>query len=228
MSFALRSAVALLLLSVLAGCSSPPDSEQPQVIQQDAATDTGSAVADSPAPAEADRDDAPGRDEVESTAPGDLTAELQPDGTILVEGAQATFLMPSHNVACVVQPDHAVCQIDGKQYAARQQDINPEAFAGCTPELADAMSVGGGADPTWACLPYDIRPRTGVDAGGSWAGPGLGATDTLGGTTVAVLPYGTTLRLGNMSCLSDRAGVDCTDLTTGRGFQLARETYRTH
>lgn len=219
----------LLLALSLGACSGAPDSEQPQVIE---AAESGSTNGTEPSEGspQAGSDDGSGTDGgvEDPSAPGDLTAELQPDGTILLEGGQAAFLMPSHNVACVMKPDNVVCQIDGKQYAAKQQHINPEAFEGCTPEAADAMSVGGGADPAWACLPYDIRPGTSVDAGGSWAGPGLGATDQLGDTTVAVLPYGSTLRLGNISCLSDAAGVKCTDLTTGHGFQLARETYRTH
>ena len=219
----------MLLLSLLLGaCSSAPDSEQPVVIGHADSGADGTGPADgSP---QAGSGDGPANDGSvdESSAPGDLTAELQSDGTILLEGNQAAFLMPSHNVACVMKPDNVVCQIDGKQYAAKQQHINPEAFEGCDPDAADAMSVGGGADPAWACLPYDIRPGTSLEAGGSWAGPGLGATDELGDTPVAVLPYGSTLRLGNVSCLSDRMGVECTDLTTGHGFQLARETYRTH
>lgn len=231
----LRALVGLALLGVLTACSGAPETaDQPTVSDAGPDAPDASLSAQETAPPDADGQDGtdPGTaDQSDATAPDapdEITAQLQADGTILVEGAQASFLMPSGNVACVIRPDTVVCQIDGKQYAAKQGDINPETFEGCTPQTADAMSVGQGADPTWVCLPYDIRPTADVAAGGSWAGPGVGATDQLGDTTVAVLPYDTTLRLGNISCLSDRAGVDCTDLTTGRGFQLAREGYQSH
>lgn len=77
--------------------------------------------------------------------PQEITAQPQADGTVLVEGSQASFLMPSGNVACVIRPDTVVCQIDGKQHAARQEHINPETFKGCAPKTADA-----GPDPASA------------------------------------------------------------------------------
>lgn len=220
----LRPAMGVALLALLTACSSAPESADPQVIDDTVPT-TGDNVRDQGATDEGSDDS-----DASTAAAGsdEIIAQLQADGTILVEGSQASFLMPSGNVACVIRPDTVVCQIDGKQYAAKQEHINPETFEGCTPETADAMSVGGGADPTWVCLPYDIRSAADVTAGGAWAGPGLGATDQLAGQTVAVLPYGTTLRLGDISCLSDPVGVDCTDLTNGRGFQLAREGYQSH
>ena len=236
----LRPVLGLALLALLTACSNAPESGDPSLV-----SDRGSTAQDSSSgEQEVTEQDAADQTTAESGAaesgaadqsgetlpdgPEEITAQLQADGTLLVEGSQASFLMPSRNVACVMRPGTVVCQIDGKQYAAKQGDINPETFEGCTPETADAMSVGEGTDPTWVCLPYDIRSAADVEAGGAWAGPGLGATDQLGDQTVAVLPYGTTLRLGNISCLSDRVGVDCTDLTTGRGFQLARENYHSH
>lgn len=236
-----KGLVPLLVIGLLAACSSTPDTEEPVV---NSAPPAGSTAQDGSG-ADSDGGDGGGRDDAgqdggdgdheggqDGTAgPGtasQVSAELQPDGTILVTGDHASFLMPSQNVACVMRPDQVLCQIDGKQYEARDRDITPEAFEGCTPSTADAMSVGGGADPAWACLPYDLRPGTDVSQGGAWAGPGLGATLERDGATVAVLPYGTTLRLGNVSCLSDAMGVACTDLTTGHGFQLARERYTTH
>jgi len=228
----LRAALSLaplLAISLLAGCSSTPDAEEPVVhdAPTGSSTDGGSAAAEG--------QDGGGDGAGDTAAPeaGGATgeppsAQLQPDGTILVEGDHASFLMPSQNVACVLRPDQVLCQIDGKEYDARDRDITPEAFEGCTPSSADAMSVGGGADPAWACLSYDLRPGTDVTQGGAWSGPGLGATLEREGATVAVLPYGSTLRLGNVSCLSDNLGVTCTDLTTGHGFQLARERYTTH
>lgn len=212
----LGAAGSLALLGLLAACSGAPGSEEPAVISDDSA-----ATASADANADARTDDA----REDGATP---SAHVQADGTILVDGDSASFLMPSQNVACLVRPDQVVCQIDGKEYDAKKQDINPDAFQGCTPAEADAMTVGGGADPTWSCLPYDLRPDTSVTASGRWAGPGLGATTTYQEETVAVLPYGRTLRLGNISCTSDRLGVDCTDLVSGHGFQLAMGTYTTH
>lgn len=218
----LFGAVPLLVFGLLAGCSGMPGPEEPVV--------SSAPVASTDTPADAPSTE--GQDGAGDTAApgsgGEVSAQLQPDGSILVDADNASFLMPSQNVACVVRPDNAVCQIDGKEYDARAADIDPAAFEGCTPAEADAMSVGGGTDPRWSCLPYDLRPGTEVTSGGAWSGPGLGATQELAGATVAVLPYDTTLRLGNISCTSDRQGVRCTDLTTGHGFQLARERYTTH
>ncbi|MCK0114330.1 hypothetical protein MWU75_19515 [Ornithinimicrobium sp. F0845] len=224
----LRVAVPLLVVGLLAGCSGTPDSEQPVVTS---ATDDSAGAGTDPTGAPEEDQAAAGDDTGSTAAPGSggaASAQLQPDGSILLDGDHASFLMPSQNVACVMRPDQVLCQIDGKQYDAKDRDITPEAFEGCTPSTADAMSVGGGADPAWACLPYDLRPGTDVTQGGAWAGPGLGATTDWEGATVAVLPYGTTVRLGNVSCSSDRLGVDCTDLVSGHGFQLARERYTTH
>lgn len=210
----------LFLTGLLTACSGTPDADEPVVLAPtEAPADAADRTADQE-PADADAGRA-------TDVAGEPDAELRADGSILVEGDQASFLMPSQNVACLARADQVTCQIDGKEYDANDADINPEAFAGCTPREADAMSVGGGVDPTWTCLPYDLRPGTDVTTGGAWAGPGLGATTNYDGTTVAVLPYGMTLRLGNISCTSDPAGVRCTDLATGHGFQVARERYST-
>lgn len=216
-----HAAVFLLLSGLLTACSGTPEAEEPVVLAPtEAPVDAADRTADREL-AEADAESAT------TDALGEPSAELRADGSILVDGDQASFLMPSQNVACLVRPDQVTCQIDSKEYDARDADINPEAFAGCTPAEADAMSVGGGADPTWTCLPYDLRPEADVTTGGAWTGPGLGATTDYDGTAVTVLPYGTTLRLGNISCTSDPAGVRCTDLVTGHGFQVARERYST-
>lgn len=249
-----RSRATLLLLgaALLSGCSGSPSTEEPAAISP--GPDAVSETFDPPAPTADDEQDAsvdaapstgPAADDAAKTSeppaesesdegdsrpglPGEVSAQVQADGTIVVDGSQASFLMPSQNVACLVLPDNVVCQIDGKNYDARSGDIDPAAFEGCTPAEADAMSVGGGIDPRWSCLPYDLRPGTDVTSGGAWSGAGIGASTTLDGATVAVLPYGDTLRLGNISCTSDRLGVRCTDLTTGHGFQLASGRYTTH
>lgn len=251
MTLSVRSPVVLLVLvaGLLTACTGSPEGE-PTVDggvhattgagaigpDQDASTTDAGEAAPTTDPTDAGASTGPGAGTPDSTdgdgarpgMPGEVSAQLQSDGSILVDGDQASFLMPSQNVACLVRTDNVVCQIDGKEYDARSVDIDPAAFAGCTPAEADAMTVGGGVDPRWSCLPYDLRADTEVTGGGAWSGPGLGASATLDGATVAVLPYGTTLRLGNISCTSDRQGVTCTDLTTGHGFQLASQRYAIH
>ena len=144
--------LSLVLLSALAGCGSAPDTDEPQVISGSGAPSEGPSAGspsdDSPTTAGGpgqsattqEGDDSAATQEGEAS--GEISAVVQPDGTILVEGSQAAFLMPSKNVACVMKPDGVVCQIDGKKFEAKKGDINPETFEGCTRKTADAMTVG--------------------------------------------------------------------------------------
>lgn len=157
----------------------------------------------------------------------DLGAEVQPDGTVLVDGEQASFLMPSANLVCVLRPGSVVCQIHEKNFTPRQADLAPDVAEGCTRQDADGLVIRDGEAARWTCLPEDLRGWASVDTGGSWVGRGIGSTRELGGTAHAVLPYGTTLRLADVACESRRDGVECSDLSTGRSLHLAREGYRT-
>lgn len=212
-----RAAAVMAAAALLAACGGGPD---PATTVPETA---GGAVPDA-----ADEDSATAGSGPPSAAGAlDLSAEVLADGTILVAGDQASFLMPSTNLVCVLRPDGVVCQIHEKQFTPRAADLAPDRAEDCTSEVADGLSVRGGEPARWTCLPEDLRGWSSVETGGGWVGAGHGSTREVDGVDHAVLPYGSTLRLGDVACESRREGVECADLSTGRSFFLARERYGT-
>ncbi len=207
-------AAALLLSACGASETTPP------------APETGAATV-STEPTGGAPDDAEGTSGPAAAGTLELAAEVQPDGTVLVDGKQASFLMPSTNMVCVLRPGSVVCQIHEKNFTPRQADLAPDAGEGCSRETADGLVIRDGEAARWTCLPEDLRGWSSVDTGGGWVRPGTGSTREVGGTAHAVLPYDTVLRLDDVACESRRDGVECSDLSTGRSFHLAREGYRT-
>jgi hypothetical protein len=210
-----RAAPVMAAAALLAACGGGPDPAT-----------TAPETAGAAAPSAVDEDAATA---APPSAPGalDLSAEVLADGTILVDGDQASFLMPSTNLVCVLRPDGVVCQIHEKQFTPKAADLAPDRAEECTAEVADGLSVSGGEPARWTCLPEDLRGWSSVETGGGWVGAGHGSTREVDGVEHAVLPYGSTLRLGDVACESRREGVECADLSTGRSLFLARERYGT-
>ncbi len=53
-------------------------------------------------------------------------------------------------------------------------------------------------------------------------------TDTLRGSGLPTLPYGTSTSTGPITCDSETSGMTCTDTSTGHYFRIARESYEIH
>lgn len=214
----LGGAAPLLAVSLLLSACGAPDATEP-------APDGGATTSAAPS-----RDAEAGAGATSPPAAAgtlELDAEVQADGTILVDGDQASFLMPSTNLVCVLRPDSVVCQIHEKHFTPRAADLAPGLAPECTRQTVDGLVLGDGEGARWTCLPEDLRGWSSVETGGGWVGRGRGSTREVDGTLHAVLPYGTTLRLADVACESRRDGVECSDLSTGRSLFLAREAYGT-
>ena len=147
------------------------------------------------------------------------------DGAVTVEGDHAGFVLPSGNIACSVTAASAVCQVSEKDFTPSADHLASTLVGACTVEEADAimLSAERGA---WTCLPEPLVGQAAVDAGGWWAEQAGGETADVDGTTVAVLPYGSSLTLGPVTCSSAEDGVRCDSDEIGKSFLLSDATYQ--
>lgn len=171
----------------------------------------------------------------EAVAPPTEPAEITPvppsrsvseDGsTVRIEGGRAAFVLPSGNVSCVLSAENALCQIVEKTYDVRADFMMPDVLGDCSVENADAMTMTN--DPAaWTCAPEDLAPSARVDRLGWWAQEVDGETLDADGGTLAVLPYGSTMVHGPVSCAASESGVTCRHSELGnREIILARDTY---
>lgn len=211
---------------VLAGC----DSEDGDGADQTAVT------GDADGEGAADGDGGQAAPQVgEPVAPPTEPAEIAPvppersvseDGsTVRVEGDRAAFVLPSGNVACVLSEDNAFCQIVEKSYDVRAEFMMPDVLGDCTVENADTMTMTN-EPAAWTCAPEDLAPSAGVDRLGWWAQELEGETLDADGGPLAVLPYGSTMVHGPVSCAASESGVTCRHSELGnREIVLARDTY---
>ncbi|MGB3829018.1 MAG: hypothetical protein WA962_09600 [Ornithinimicrobium sp.] len=148
------------------------------------------------------------------------------DETIVISGDQASFVMPSGNIQCVVRVGSAVCQIENKDGEPAPEDMSDQVLGDCTAASADAITVLEGEEAAWTCTSETIRGQAAIGLGGWWAADGVGTTESIDGTDLAVLSYGQKMQLGAILCSSESTGVSCRDTTGTAGFTLARESYR--
>ncbi len=145
-------------------------------------------------------------------------------GTVTVEGDHAGFVLPSGNIACSVTAASAVCQVAEKGFTPQADHLASTLVGGCTAEEADALMLSAERG-AWTCLPEPLLGQAAVDAGGWWAQE-AGETADVDGTTVAVLPYGSSLTLGPVTCTSAQDGVRCDSNEIGKSFLLSNTTYQ--
>lgn len=105
------------------------------------------------------------------------------------------FRSPSGNIACYLDTSHVRC---------------------------DIMERNWSAPPPPACE-YDWGGSLGSDSYG-WP-ESLCISDTVFGGQSLVLGYGQSVQEGLLRCDSATSGVTCTDVRTGRGFSMSRESY---
>lgn len=215
------TALCLAAALVLVGCSGTDAPQTAQVLPDDAGVPSDGAGT---APATED-DDAQTSDG--SSAEDERTVEVAGDGTVLVSGDQASFVMPSGNIQCVMRAASVVCQVADKDFEPAADDLNPDALGDCGVDTADAVTVLAGSRATWGCTSETIRGQAALELGGWWAADGVGRTEEVEGTDLAVLAYDSSLQVGSMLCRSSVTDVTCRDLGSSHGFTLAREAYST-
>lgn len=209
-------AAACLLVGLTTGCSQAPR--------------TSEVVVEPPSAAPSAGEEAAGQDDAASSATSGSTERsvtTASDGTTLVTGDQASFVMPSGNIQCVMRAASVVCQISEKDFDPAQDDLDPQALGECDTGSADAVTVLAGGRATWGCTSETIRGQAALDLGGWWAADGVGDTEEVDGTDLAVLTYDSSLQVGSMLCRSSFTDVTCRDLDSSHGFTLAREAYST-
>lgn len=226
---ALVPAVALGAL-LLAGCDDgdePGDAQETPVAGEDQAGDDADDADDADTDEEEPAGPVPPPTEPADIAPVPPERSASVDGdTIQVEGDRAAFVLPSGNIACVLNEQTAVCQVQEKTYEPRADFMVEDLAAECSPAEADAMTLRE-ASEAWLCVGHDLRPTAGLEQGGWWGSEIDGETLDVDGEQVAVLPYGQTLAVGQVSCLADEAqGVVCRQPELGRReIVLGRSTY---
>lgn len=95
--------------------------------------------------------------------------------------------MPSGNIRCVIRVDSAVCQIAERSFEPAQVELSPEALGDCTTASADALTLLAGEFAAWTCTSQTIRGQAALDQDGWWAADGVGETEEIDGTPLAVL-----------------------------------------
>lgn len=111
----------------------------------------------------------------------------------------ATFLSPSRNIACqlFVQGDGGEVRCDIRQATFTP----PQPAVPCDLDYGDSIVLTTYAE-------FGCHGDTVFDPGGQ------------------VLGYGQRMEVGSFRCDSERTGVTCTNLSTGRGFSIRRASYR--
>ncbi len=215
------SALTLTILGISA-CSNGDTNTSPSIEE---AIDDGAVVATEDPVASSERPEADTADSTTAPEAEQRSAEVASDGTILISGDQASFIMPSGNIQCVLRAGSAVCQIARKSVAPAPEDLSEQALGDCTAQSADAITVLEGQSAAWTCTSETIRGQASRDLGGWWTADGIGATEGVDGTELAVLEYGQAIQLGSILCSSKSTGISCRDTAGAAGFTLAREAY---
>lgn len=102
--------------------------------------------------------------------------QVADDDTIMICGEQASFVMPSGNIQCVLRAGSAVCQIANKSYAPAQSDMSDQVLGDCGAAAADAITFLEQQQAAWTCTSGTIRGQAALGLGGWWAVDGVGGT----------------------------------------------------
>lgn len=106
------------------------------------------------------------------------------------------FRSPTGNIGCAIDQRSVRCDIGDRDWSP------PPKPPGCNLDFGQGITLEAGAAPEFVC------------AGDTT----LGAGD--------VLAYGQSIAAGLLRCESAATGMTCTDTETGRGFMLAKESYK--
>lgn len=106
------------------------------------------------------------------------------------------FTSPSGNIGCVMDSRQVRCDIAERDWAP------PPPPQDCPLDYGQGISLDAGGAAGWVCA---------------------------GDTALAAgppLPFGESAAAGDLRCDSAPSGMTCRDVTTGRGFSIAREGFR--
>ncbi len=228
---AVKAALALVFAAVIltaASCSDDAPTVAPESTPADGSAATGQAdgeAADSSQESGGQAESGTADGSTESAGPEPRSVQIAGDDTILITGDQASFVMPSGNIQCVLRVGSAVCQIANKNFEPAAEDMSDQVLGDCTAANADAITSLEGEVAGWTCTSETIRGQAAIDLGGWWAADGVGTTESVEGSDLAVLNYGQKMQLGAILCSSESTGISCRDTAGPAGFSLARESY---
>jgi eukaryotic-like serine/threonine-protein kinase len=109
---------------------------------------------------------------------------------------RARFATPSRNIACLVEPGEARCDVRERTWQI------PQTPSDCASAYGTGAVVTQGQRGELSCV-----------------------SDTLVDPSLRVLQYGQAVRLGEIVCTSRETGVRCEDEGSGHGFAVARASY---
>lgn len=135
-----------------------------------------------------------------STVPA-TTLDVSPGGTLAI--GDLMFSSPSRNISCYLATaaeseggDSVRCDVFENSWEL------PPRPADCDLDWGPGVTLGATGDPQVVC-----------------------AGDTVG-QVPNVLPYGSSVRAGEITCTSERDGMTCRSAASGHGFTVSRAAYR--
>lgn len=208
-----RSLLVVLFCAALAGCLRTP------AVPASPPVTSPSAPATSPAPSTS----APGTSapSTSATTPATTSPAATPPARPPIDVskyASADFASPSGRIWCGLHADVALCHFPNN-YQGRipdSEEICPEVgldVTGVEVTRTGSRYFCSGDPSAW--------PVKGSKQVRWHAATGFGFV-RFDGNNLARLPYGRTLRHGEVQCLSETNGVTCTNTATGHGFRMAR------
>lgn len=205
---------------VLSGCSGDDTVERPTTGSPSSTGASGSTADDSGATAEPSGP--PTTPAKIPAVPGKRSASG--DSSIIVDGDRAAFALPSGNMVCTLNERSAVCEILDGGFAPQSEHLVVDGIGACTAQEANAMMLNQDRG-AWTCLDSSLVRQATVGQGGWWVKEVDGVTTKIGKSTVAVLPYGSSLSVGPVSCSSAEDSITCSSSTLGKEFTLSRTGY---
>lgn len=143
---------------------------------------------------------------------------------IQVQGDRVAFATPSGNMVCTLNERTAACQVlDG--VAPQAGHLIDNLIGPCTADQADTIMLNEGRG-AWTCLDESLVRQATTAQGGWWIKQvDNGVTTKIDKSSVAVLPYGSTITVGSVSCSSAEDGVRCQSGDLGKNFFVSRTAY---
>ena len=205
---------------VLSGCSGDDTAESPTTSSLSSTTVTGGTADDSDATAAPTGP--PTTPAKIPAVPGERSASG--DTSIIINGDRAAFALPSGNVVCTLNERTAVCEILDLGSAPQPEHLVVDGIGACTAQEANAIMLNQDRG-AWTCLDSSLVRQATVGQGGWWVKEVDGVTTKIGKSTVAVLPYGSSVSVGPVSCSAAEDSITCSSSTLGKEFTLSRTGY---